>query len=298
MRALALLGLCGACTSASPDPGLDSVLEIPNAQYRPGPFPADEGGPGVIGFQTRHTDVLIGRNGERATSTLEAPARAAVIGIAGYDGAWIVIAGPPEFSAPGLPTANVTFGVRGVDPGPLALRLAATDQEGRTGAAAEAMIVANAVELPAGELVIHLEWQGRADLDLHVVDADGGEVWTDKPNSGPPPQAGVPTDPTEYLKHGILEHDGNKDCHKDGGTPFENVIWTRPPPSGAYLVRVDARAMCGAPAAPWSVSAYRGGQLLGSATGLSTIEDTQPPPGETEPLSRAGQGVLALRFSL
>jgi hypothetical protein len=71
-----------------------------------------------------------------------------------------------------------------------------------------------------------------------------------------------------------------------------------PPPAGDYIVRVDARAMCGAPGAAWTVSAYRNDVLLGSATGYATVEDTQPPPGEPEPLSRAGQGVLALRFSL
>lgn len=300
MRALVLLALLGACDVASSDPGLDSVLEIANAQYRPGAFPTDEGGrAAALSLATRHPTIVIDRVVEKTLGLLDPAARTAVFGIDGYDGAWIVPAGPPDFSAPGFPTANITFGVRGtIEPGPFTLRLAAADADGRFGAPATAMVVADAAPEPTGELVITLEWQGHADLDLHVVDGDGGEVWSDKPNSMNPPAQGVPVDPTEYQKHGILDHDGNKNCRFDGGTPNEHVIWTMPPPPGDYIVRVDARAMCGAPAAAWHVSAKRNDDLLGAVRGVATPGDVVPDPSEPQPLSRAGQGVLALRFSL
>jgi hypothetical protein len=138
--------------------------------------------------------------------------------------------------------------------------------------------------------VISLVWDGRADLDLHVVDAEGGEAWSDKVNTMKPPVPGEPVDPLEFQKHGILDHDGNKACRRDG-RPNENVIWTMPPPAGNYVVRVDTRAMCGAPAAAWYVAAYRNGELIGAARGLSSPDDTLAPHG-------AGAGVTALRFSL
>lgn len=290
MRRLALV-LLAACDAASSDRGLDAVLEIPGAQYRPGPFPGDDGGPEVVGLATRHASVVIERVGEKATGTLAPSARAAVFGIAGYDGAWIVTAGPPESSAPELPVATALFGVRaGIEPGPFTLLVAAADREGRFGARGEAMLVADEAEPPMGELVIQLVWDGAADLDLHVVDAEGGEAWSDKPNTMPPPVPGTPVDPTEFQKHGILDHDGNKACRRDG-RPNEAVIWTQPPPAGDYLVRVDARAMCGAPGAAWYVAAYRNGEIVGAARGVIAPDDTLLPHG-------AGAGVLALRFSL
>lgn len=280
-----------ACDAASSDPGLDAVLSIPGAQYRPGAFPVDEGGPAVVGLATRHPSVVIERVGERATGVLEPSARAAVFGIAGYDGAWIVTAGPPESSAPELPVATALFGVRaGIEPGPFTLLVAAADRDGRYGASGEAMLVADEAEPPVGELVIQLVWDGAADLDLHVVDATGGEAWSDKPNTMPPPVPGMPVDPTEFAKHGILDHDGNMACRRDG-RPNEAVIWTQSPPAGDYVVRVDTRAMCGAPGAAWYVAAYRNGDLVGAARGVTALADTLLPHG-------AGAGALALRFSL
>lgn len=285
------LGALGACSAASSDPGLDAVLEIAGAQYRPGAFPGDDGGPAALALSTRHPQIVIERVGERATGTLAPEARAAVFGIEGYDGSWLVPASPPDLSAPGFPLAIAAFGVRaGIEPGPFTLRVAAADVRGRFGAPATALVIADEEAPPAGELVISLVWDGAADLDLHVVDAEGGEVWSDKPNSMPPPEPGVPVDPVEFEKHGILDHDGNKACRRDG-RPNENVIWTMPPPAGAYVVRVDARAMCGAPGAAWYVAAYRAGELLGAARGFAAPDDTLPAHG-------AGAGVLALRFSL
>ncbi len=294
MRALLVIAIgsaLGACDAASSDPGLEAVLAISGAQYRPGAFPADEGGPEALALTTRHPNVVIERVGEKATGTLAEDARAAVFGIEGYDGTWLVPASPPDLSAPGFPLATALFGVRdGLPPGPFTLKVAAADARGRFGAAATTLLVADLAEPPAGELVISLVWEGTTDLDLHVVDAEGGEVWSDKPNSMPPPEPGVPVDPLEFENHGILDHDGNKACRRDG-RPTENVIWTVQPPSGAYVVRVDARAMCGAPGASWYVAAYRSGELLGAARGFAAPDDTLRDHG-------AGAGVLALRFSL
>jgi len=293
-----LLAALAACDAASSDPGLDTVLSIPNAQFRPGPFPQDTGGPTALSLATRHPNILIETVNERANAYLEPAARAAVFGIEGYDGAWIVPAGPPDFSAPGLPTANVVLGVRAaIEPGPFTLIVAAANAEGAYGAPATAPLVADEEPEPAGELAIRLVWDGEADLDLHVIDALGGEVYAEKPNSMPPPVPGMPVDPTDYLKFGILDHDGNKACRRDG-RPRETVAWTMAPPEGEYVVRVDARSMCGSPGQSWAVMAYRNGELIGGARGFAAPADVRgdsaDPLGEHGP----GAGVLALRFSL
>ena len=286
---LAMLALA-ACDGASPDPGLAFQLQVAGAQYRPGPFPADEGGPAVLDVQTRHAQILIDRLAEPLDATLDATARAAAIGIEGVDGAWIVRAGPPDSDTPGLPSAKAVFGVvEGFPPGPLRLVVAASDAAGRFGAPAAAELMALHAAPPEGTLAIGLVWDGAADLDLHVVDPLGGEAWSDDPNTYVPPPPGEPADPNEYKRHGILDRDANKDCRRDG-RPSEYVVWTVPPPAGEYTVRVDARAMCGDAIAHWAVAAYRDGELVGAARGASTPEDASLPHG-------AGASVLALRFT-
>lgn len=285
------LALAGCQDGASPDPGLGAMLQVSGAQFRPGPFPEDRGGPAAIALATRHAQIVIDRLDEQLDGTLEGPAHAAAIGIAGADGAWIVPAGPPALDTPGLPSATALFGVAADFPaGPFTLQIAASDADGRFGPPATTQLIANPEDPPSGELVIALRWDGAADLDLHVVDALGGEAWADDPNTFEPPPPGTPVDPFEYEKHGILDHDGNKGCVREG-RPSEHVIWRHPPPPGDYVVRVDARSMCGDASAHWYVAAYRGGELLGAARGISTPADVLEPHGR-------GAGVLALRFAL
>ena len=290
LAATALAALLTACDGASPDPGLGAWLQVAGAQYRPGPFPADAGGPAALDVQTRRGQILIDRLDEPLDATLAAAARAAAIGVAGSDGAWIVRAGAPDFDTPGLPGARAVLGVaEGFPPGPFTLVVAASDEDGRFGAPAAAELVALHADPPPEPLAIGLVWDGAADLDLHVVDPLGGEAWSDDPNTYVPPPPGEPIDPEEYKRHGILDRDANQSCRRDG-RPSEYVIWTVPPPAGQYVVRVDARAMCGDAVAYWSVVAYRGGQPIASVRGASVPEDTALPHG-------AGAGLLALRFS-
>ncbi len=287
MRALvAILALAGC---AGDELGLESVLDIPGAQYRPGPFPTASGGPATLVISTRHPSVILERTGEKASATLEPGARTAVFGIVGFDGTWLVPAGPPDASTPALPVATALFGVRDLDPGSFVLRAAAADEHGRFGVAAETMIIATLDPPPTGELVVSLGWATRADLDLHVVAPGGGEAYSDNPNTMP--ETTGPIDPIEFEKHGILDRDANKDCRVDGGAPSEHVIWTMPPQTGEYIVRVDARAMCGSPGTPWHLEVYRGDTLVGAARGFAVPDDTLEPHGR-------GAGVLALRFSL
>jgi len=280
----------GACDAASPDPGITASLQVANAQFRPGPFPRDTGGPDALSLASTHSEITIGPIEEPVRGILETSARGVAIGIAGQPGSWILPASAPDIDSPDNPTARATIGLSAdVATGPLTLLLAASDEQGRFGAWATTEIVAADAPAPDGELVVGLYWEGRADLDLHVVDPLGGEAYSGDPNTWERPPPGTPVDPTAYLEGGILDHDGNKDCRNDG-IPREHVIWQVPPPDGNYIVRVDARAMCGAASAAWHVKAYRSGELIGAARGVSTGEDVQQAHGE-------GAGVLALSFT-
>jgi len=293
-RAVLPLALAGCGVTATPDPGLTQLLQLsgsPGAQYRPGPLPAPDGGPDAVVLRSRHVNVTVGEVRERITGVLGPETRSAVVGIAGVDGGWLLPAGPPSFEMPDQPTMAATIGLAdGFPPGPFTLIVVGGDGDGRFGAVAVTELVANLAPPPTGELVIGLTWDGPADLDLHVVDALGGEAWSGDPNTWDPPPAGEPADPDGHLTGGVLDRDGNASCHRDG-RPAEHVVWVVPPPAGDYVVRVDARSMCGAPSAAWYVTAVRDDTLLGAARGVATDADVQQTHG-------AGAGVRALRFTL
>jgi len=69
---------------------------------------------------------------------------------------------------------------------------------------------------PAGALVVSLEWDTEADLDLHVVTPDGVEIWAGNINSYQAPPPGTPVDPAAWQAGGILDLDSNAGCVIDG----------------------------------------------------------------------------------
>jgi hypothetical protein len=294
MRRLALalaLATLAACDAASPDPGSAALLQIPGAQWRPGPLPDDRGGPAVVSVATDHPIVLIGSTGERYRGALAAGATAVVIGLDGDDGGWIVTAGLPDVATPDYPSFDVRADFADdLDPGPQTLTFIAVDRDGTSGAPSSTSITAEPEPPPDGPLVVTLAWDGAADLDLHLLDPTGAEIWTGNPNSYQPPPPGEPADPEAWKTGGLLDHDGNADCHRDG-RPRERITWTVPPPAGDYVVRVDTRSLCGDAAARWTVTAHAAGAQLAAATGTSTATDTRFPHG-------TGAGVLATRFSV
>jgi hypothetical protein len=296
MRAAALLALAACGTTASPELGLDQLLQVRDAQFRPGAFPSGDGAQATQ-VVTQHAAITIGTFREKLHGVLDDSAHAGAIGLADHDGAWIVPAGIPDIGTTGA-TIDAVIGLADdFPPGMFELVLAGADANGVYGPPASVTVVAEPEAPPAGTLVIGLEWSSTADLDLHVVDALGGEAWSDKPNTYVPPPPGDPPDPPEEpFKHGILDRDANAACRRDG-RPAEHVIWTMPPPSGEYAVRVDARAMCGDPSAAWFATAYRCPTpdtctLVGAARGVAVPDDV------TYQTHGVGAGVLAFRFTL
>lgn len=85
--------------------------------------------------------------------------------------------------------------------------------------------------LGTGDVQITLRWRTLADLDLHVVDPHGEEIYFQH---------------MEAQSGGTLDVDANYPCNERSLTPVENVFW--PPgesPSGTYQVRVHYHPECG-----------------------------------------------------
>jgi hypothetical protein len=93
-----------------------------------------------------------------------------------------------------------------------------------------------AQELGTGDVQVTLRWNKTADLDLHVFDPDGEEIYFGNPSSS---------------SGGRLDVDANGDrdsedqCTNTTSSPVENIFWpTGGAPKGGYVVQVDYFSEC------------------------------------------------------
>jgi hypothetical protein len=114
----------------------------------------------------------------------------------------------------------------------------------------------NLTPVGTGDVQISLVWDAFSDLDLHVVQPTGREIyWRDR------------KDP---VTGGTLDLDSNAGCTIDGRNN-ENVTWQGgQPPRGQYIVRVDNWSSCGAPRSNFVVTVNVKGQETQTFFGFFT----------------------------
>lgn len=247
-------------------------------------------GPQVLALNLSRSAVARGDSALHLSGSLAPSANAVALWLDGDRGFWLLPAGLPDVTIPDALTFAVTAAIaRDAPLGPRALQVAALSAEGVAGAATGAALELLPRPEPAGELVVTLRWDTAADLDLHVVDGTGVEIWARNPNSW---QAapGAPPDPNAWQQGGLLDLDSNGNCVIDGRDE-ENVAWRAAPPRGHYLVRVDTFSLCAQPVAHWTVELRRHGALETTVRGVSTEASTRPP-------HELGAGVTALEFEV
>jgi hypothetical protein len=295
MRAFALaptllgLGLTGCTQAATNDPALGSLMRIQAAQYVAGTTPAAAGGPEVEAIELLTNTIWPGYADKPVRGAVGASATSATLALVGDHGYWIVSAGVPDVSAPEYPTFRATAAFStALEAGSYALEVRAVDAAGHFGPPSTAPLSAlpgAPAESSMGALVVGLSWDTEADLDLHVVDPLGNEIFHGAPSSsddsGPDASA---------ADGGVLDVDSNAQCVIDG-LRRENVIWANEPPSGHYFVRVDTASLCGETEAHWKVQVSHDGSALGGATGIALESDTRDAHDR-------GAGVLAFEFDV
>lgn len=109
------------------------------------------------------------------------------------------------------------------------LHFSAADAEGRNGMPADRAY--NAILVGAGDVQVTVAWDTDADVDLHVVDPEGSEIyWANR----------------QSPSGGELDLDSNAACAGDN-VRNENISWPiGTAPQGTYTVRVDYWANCDA----------------------------------------------------
>jgi hypothetical protein len=290
-RAVAWLlsGLVFGCGEGSADPGLSARLHVDDALFVPGAMPAANGGPAVASVNISHNDILPGLRAEQLQGTLGRRANAVLMELEGDPGYWIVNAQVPTVEAPELPSFGVGLAFSNfASETQVTLVLHAVGLDGRVGPARRVMLHPQKPEARVAVLV-RLRWDTEADLDLHVVDPSGVELWAGDINSYLASGANaLPSDSGTVSPAGVLDLDSNGSCLIDGRRE-ENVFWTEAPRKGRYTVRVATASMCDESVAHWEVQAWVHGKSAGGARGWSVAEDTRAG-------AQRGDGTFAFSF--
>ena len=285
-----LLMLCvlASCESASPESPLSAWLRVAGAQLVPGSPPDDQGGPAVQSIMILQSQVWPGQQDKPMAGTLQQGASAVSLFLDGDSGHYIVPAGAPDLTAPELPTFDARLAFSPWLPlGPYTLRLQATDEAGHYGPPSTQSLLAEDEPPPEGVLVISLRWERAADLDLHVTDPSGQEIWARRKSGPASPAPGRPPPGSET---GYLDIDSNSLCVIDGRQQ-ENVVYRKLAASGRYQIRVDTFSLCGQSTAYWQVAVWSLGHKVAIASGQSLPAMTRGEHGQ-------GAGILALDLEI
>ena len=133
----------------------------------------------------------------------------------------------------------------------------------------------NVTHIPvgSGDIQVSVAWDSPADVDLHVLEPGGAEIFwaVDSSDAG-----------------GVLDLDSNAACGSDGPRN-ENITYPGvTPPSGTYIVRVDYWDACGAAATNYVVTIRVAGHAV------QTLQDQFTGTGDG---GGAGSGVTIGTFS-
>ena len=294
MRSAACLLLVAACDPGGVDANLSTraLMSVSGGQFLPGALPAPSpGAPAVADVIARNHSVFPGERGKKLNGHMDPRARAIAMGFAGDIGYWIILAGNPDEIDANLLTFAATIDISSaLTVGDHELLVAAVDAGGHFGPAMPVSISVRDTT-PQGMLIVTLRWDTEADLDLHVVEPDGTEVWARNINDATPPAPGdPPPDPAYVNGGGILDFDSNSQCQIDGRRQ-EDVTYAMRVPSGHYLVRVETFSLCAAADANWTVDVISQGNAIAHARGESTDADVRLAHG-------AGAGTKAVEFDI
>jgi hypothetical protein len=277
------------CNGVPNDQGLNALMRVQNAQYFPGAMPSAQDGPMIDSFFNSSGLIRPGLKSKPLSGLVPRLTTGVALTLDGDQGFWVIAPGALDPTTLSDLSWSASLSFSPVLPeGKYTLIGRAVDRDGHFGPPAMADLSTHSTT-PTGTLVVSLDWQEQADLDLHVVTPDGVEIWNKNINSYAPTPGQTP-DPDAWKTGGILDFDSNANCIIDGRRE-ENVYWTVPPPSGHYLVRVDTPSLCAEFQATWTVTATLNGAQIGQSHGISLDAATRDP-------HQAGSGVLALEFDV
>jgi hypothetical protein len=290
-----------ACSGTSPSSGRGAAMRVDGAQFVSGSLDTktESSSPEVHSVALSNNDLYPGVTGKSISGTVGPGTTGVLIGLAGDDGHWVVPVQDIDQTIPGdfafSVHASFSPDTPAMDGGALTLVVRATDKDGNVGPAW--LTDMNMQESrPQGALVISLDWDTQADLDLHVaipsdMDAGVNEIWSRKPSALPLGTRNATVE--DGVAAGYLDFDSNSQCAGDGRR-VENVIFPTTAPGGHYVVRVDTFSLCGEVVARYRVRVFTHDSATPvlTAYGQSSDLDTRFAHGQG-----AGLQVLSFDFA-
>lgn len=243
--------------------GVSTVDGTP-ATFHPGALPTPHG---ALTVTVPASGSVINGGSTQITVTASSDIITVYVSVEGADG-YYTLTVPAGSSA-----AAVLLTLAQLLPPELTLVFEAADAAGDV--SAPATLPTTVTTVGTGDVQVSVSWDVSNDIDLHVVDPNGFEIYY-----------GDDTSP----EGGMLDLDSNAGCDVDG-IDNENVRWpTGSAPHGAYIVRVDNFLQCTVAAVNYVVTVQKAGQGAQTFTGAFAATD----PGDE---GFAGSGVTITTFT-
>ncbi len=144
-------------------------------------------------------------------------------------------------------------------------RVAPVDADGDVGD--YATITLTVVQSGTGDVKVTLSFDQDTDLDLHVTEPDGTQIYYDAPQSA---------------SGGQLDLDSNPGCSTIDGINIENIFWpTGSAPVGEYVVNLQYYAPCVAGTVDYTVTVSLGDRVIETVSG--TVDETDVLAADGDP---------------
>ncbi len=206
---------------------------------RDGPRPQAVGGPAVM---VDATPTAVNGGSFQIEVRASVPFSRLVISVKGLGNYYELI-----FPAP-VTTVDLVASVhRQASPSTSTFLFGGADAGGALGAAASGTV--RIIRVGTGDVQVSVWWDAPSDVDLHVIDPSGEEVFFAN---------------TQSASGGTLDLDSNPACNLDN-INNENIVWpTGGAPTGSYTVNLVYFADCGVPESNYIVTV----QVVGKAPKL------------------------------
>ncbi len=286
-------GGCGDTSRAQTGLGTDEPIRVLGGQYVGGKLPAPGKGPEVHTVESKNNVVVQGAHQHVLGGGVGKTAAALAIRFADIGhGYWIVPTGTFDPTSGDI-TYSFPYDIAvdapvGVHP----LLLSAVDLDGNFGPASELSLTIKS-RVPSGKVVISLEWDSAADLDLQLRTPEGKIVDGKHPTTLVPVDGGIDFDAPEGF--GELDRDSNHACLVDGYDE-ESVVWNTPPTPGRYAIWVNLFDACKTPGASFTVTVRRDGEVLERDSGRVLAIDANGRAGADQDGNPPGLFITEVSF--
>lgn len=250
-----------ACDSASPRLGVDTPMLVPAAQFVESPLPEGEDGPRVTFITTQNPTTYPGIAGKSFAGRVEANAIAIAVAIPELsDTHWILPAGATAPESPNERSWSVEVDMaRDIPAGWHSLKVVGIDEEGTPGPV-RSIDLCFLPQIPDNGhtcdpdralpgLVIALDFNVDADVDLEILMPDGRWLTPKTPLVIPPERSGE-IDPSSPR----LDRDSLSMCVADGWNQETIAFANRP--EGPIGVYARLYASCGHPSIRYRARLY------------------------------------------